>query len=86
MLLFDHGERRSGVPAELERLGVHVRGARLPAGERHRAGARTELDRLFRATTPTAPTGTSARSRHEGLPRRVAAGRWIADSYFSSGK
>ena len=42
MLLFDHGERRSGVPAELERLGVHVRGARLPAGERHRAGARTE--------------------------------------------
>jgi len=33
MLLFDHGERRSGVPAELERLGVDVRGARLPAGD-----------------------------------------------------
>jgi DNA excision repair protein ERCC-4 len=33
MLLFDHGERRSGVPAELERLGVDVRGVRLPAGD-----------------------------------------------------
>jgi len=33
MLLFDHGERRSGVPAELERLGVDVHGARLPAGD-----------------------------------------------------
>jgi len=33
MLLFDHGERRSGVPAELERLGVEVHGARLPAGD-----------------------------------------------------
>src|SRR3954449_13221931 len=33
MLLFDHGERRSGVPAALERLGVHARGTRLPAGD-----------------------------------------------------
>lgn len=33
MLLFDHGERRSGVPAELQRLGVDVQGARLPAGD-----------------------------------------------------
>jgi DNA excision repair protein ERCC-4 len=33
MMLFDHGERRSGVPAELERLGVHVQAARLPAGD-----------------------------------------------------
>jgi ERCC4-type nuclease len=33
MLLCDHGERRSGVPAELERLGVDVYGARLPAGD-----------------------------------------------------
>src|SRR3954447_1749543 len=33
MVLFDHGERRSGVPGELERLGVEVRGARLPAGD-----------------------------------------------------
>lgn len=33
MLLFDHGERRSGVPAALERLGVDVEGARLPAGD-----------------------------------------------------
>jgi DNA excision repair protein ERCC-4 len=33
MLLFDHGERRSGVPAELERLGVDLQGARLPAGD-----------------------------------------------------
>jgi DNA excision repair protein ERCC-4 len=33
MLLFDHGERRSGVPVELERLGVDVRGTRLPAGD-----------------------------------------------------
>jgi len=33
MLLFDHGERRSSVPAELERLGVDVHGARLPAGD-----------------------------------------------------
>jgi ERCC4-type nuclease len=33
MLLFDHGERRSGVPAELERLGVQAHGARLPAGD-----------------------------------------------------
>jgi DNA excision repair protein ERCC-4 len=33
MLLFDHGERRSGVPAELERLSVDVRGARLPTGD-----------------------------------------------------
>jgi ERCC4-type nuclease len=33
MLVFDHGERRSGVPARLERLGVDVHGARLPAGD-----------------------------------------------------
>src|SRR4051812_20346023 len=33
MLLFDHGERRSGVPAELERLGIDLHGARLPAGD-----------------------------------------------------
>src|SRR3954454_20876696 len=33
MLLCDHGERRSGVPAELERLGVEVQAARLPAGD-----------------------------------------------------
>src|SRR4051794_9851804 len=33
MLLFDHGERRSGVPGELERLGVDVHGTRLPAGD-----------------------------------------------------
>src|SRR3954447_15824010 len=33
MLLFDHGERRSGVPAELQRLGIDARGARLPAGD-----------------------------------------------------
>jgi ERCC4-type nuclease len=33
MLLFDHGERRSGVPAELERLGVAVQAVRLPAGD-----------------------------------------------------
>ncbi len=33
MLLFDHGERRSGVPAELRRLGVDVHGTRLPAGD-----------------------------------------------------
>jgi DNA excision repair protein ERCC-4 len=33
MLFFDHGERRSGVPAELERLGVDVHGMRLPAGD-----------------------------------------------------
>src|SRR3954469_7699844 len=33
MLLFDHGERRSGIPAALERLGVHARGTRLPAGD-----------------------------------------------------
>jgi DNA excision repair protein ERCC-4 len=33
VLLFDHGERRSGVPAELERLGVDARGARLPVGD-----------------------------------------------------
>jgi DNA excision repair protein ERCC-4 len=33
MLLYDHGERRSGVPAELERLGLDVRSARLPAGD-----------------------------------------------------
>src|SRR5215204_3426704 len=33
MLLFDHGERRSGVPAELERLGIDAQGVRLPAGD-----------------------------------------------------
>ena len=33
MLLFDHGERRSGVPGELERLGIDVHGTRLPAGD-----------------------------------------------------
>src|SRR3954467_8622116 len=33
MLLFDHGERVSVVPAALERLGVHARGPRLPAGD-----------------------------------------------------
>lgn len=33
MLLFDHGERRSGVPAELERLGIETHGIRLPVGD-----------------------------------------------------
>src|SRR3954447_9829092 len=33
MLLFDHGERRSGVPAALERLGIDAQGTRLPAGD-----------------------------------------------------
>src|SRR3982751_2440549 len=33
MLLFDHGERRSGVPAELERLGVDGQATRVPAGD-----------------------------------------------------
>src|SRR3954447_4264081 len=33
MLLFDHGERRSGVAAELERLGLDLLGTRLPAGD-----------------------------------------------------
>jgi hypothetical protein len=33
MVLFDHGERRSGVPAQLERLGIDLQGARLPAGD-----------------------------------------------------
>ena len=33
MLLFDHGERRSGVPTELERLGIDAQGTRLPAGD-----------------------------------------------------
>src|SRR4051795_11549194 len=33
MLLFDHGERRSGVPAELKRLGVDVQATRLPVGD-----------------------------------------------------
>src|SRR3954466_13978743 len=33
MLLFDHGERRSGVPDELERLGVDVHAMRLPVGD-----------------------------------------------------
>jgi ERCC4-type nuclease len=33
VLLFDHGERRSGVPAELERLGLDLRGVRLPVGD-----------------------------------------------------
>jgi ERCC4-type nuclease len=33
VLLFDHGERRSSVPSELERLGIDVHGMRLPAGD-----------------------------------------------------
>src|SRR4051795_1127778 len=33
MLLFDHGERRSGVPAALERLGIDLHDTRLPAGD-----------------------------------------------------
>jgi DNA excision repair protein ERCC-4 len=33
VLLFDHGERRSGIPVELERLGIDVHGVRLPAGD-----------------------------------------------------
>jgi ERCC4-type nuclease len=33
MLLYDHGERRSRVPAELERLGIDVAPSRLPAGD-----------------------------------------------------
>src|SRR3954447_1721799 len=33
MLLFDHGERRSGVPDQLERLGGRGPPARLPAGD-----------------------------------------------------
>src|SRR4051812_8996060 len=33
MLLFDHGERRSGVPAELERLGLDLLVTRWPAGD-----------------------------------------------------
>jgi DNA excision repair protein ERCC-4 len=33
VLLFDHGERRSGVPAELARLGIEAQGIRLPVGD-----------------------------------------------------
>jgi DNA excision repair protein ERCC-4 len=33
VVLFDHGERRSGVPAELKRLGVDVHAMRLPVGD-----------------------------------------------------
>src|SRR3954451_25343219 len=33
MLLFDHGERRSGVRAELEGLAVDAQAARVPAGD-----------------------------------------------------
>ena len=33
MVLCDHGERRSGVPAELARLGVDLQAVRLPAGD-----------------------------------------------------
>jgi DNA excision repair protein ERCC-4 len=33
MLIFDHGERRSGIPAELERLRIDAQGTRLPAGD-----------------------------------------------------
>jgi ERCC4-type nuclease len=33
VVLSDHGERRSGVPAKLRRLGIDVRPMRLPAGD-----------------------------------------------------
>jgi ERCC4-type nuclease len=33
VVLCDHGERRSGVPGELRRLGVEVHPTRLPAGD-----------------------------------------------------
>jgi ERCC4-type nuclease len=89
MLLFDHGERRSGVPAELDRLGVDVHGTRLPAGDYvvsdrlvvERKGA-TDLAasikdrRLFEQLTRLADAYASVVLIVEGNPVHIHEAAW----------
>src|SRR3954447_7876088 len=72
MLLFDYGERRSGVPAELERLGVDVQAARLPAGDY------VVSDRLV--VERKGPTDLAASIKDRRLFEQVAR---LADAYPS---
>src|SRR3954469_11055935 len=72
MLLFDHGERRSGVPATLERLGVAIRGTRLPAGDYLLS------DRLI--VERKGPTDLAASIKDRRLFEQIAR---LADAYAS---
>jgi ERCC4-type nuclease len=72
MLLFDHGERRSGVPAELERLGIEVHGARLPAGDY------VVSDRLV--VERKGPTDLAASIKDRRMFEQIAR---LADAYAS---
>jgi ERCC4-type nuclease len=89
MLLFDHGERRSGVPTELDRLGVDAHGTRLPAGDYvvsdrlvvERKGA-TDLAasikdrRLFEQLTRLADAYASVVLIVEGNPVHIHEAAW----------
>src|SRR4051794_41540144 len=72
MLLFDHGERRSGVPAALERLGVAVHAARLPVGD-HVVSDRLVVERK-------GPTDLAASIKDRSLREQLAR---LADPYPS---
>src|SRR3954447_17233213 len=72
MLLFDHGERRSGVPAELGRLGVDVQAARLPAGD-YVVSDRLVIERK-------GPTDLAASIKDRRLVEQLAR---LADAYPS---
>jgi ERCC4-type nuclease len=89
MLLFDHGERRSGVPTELDRLGVDTHCTRLPAGDYvvsdrlvvERKGA-TDLAasikdrRLFEQLTRLADAYASVVLIVEGNPVHIHEAAW----------
>jgi DNA excision repair protein ERCC-4 len=70
MVLFDHGERRCGVPAELERLAVDVQAARLPASDY------VVLDRLV--VERKSPTDLAASIKDRRLFEQLAR---LADAY-----
>src|SRR3954462_1578345 len=72
MLLFDHGERRSGVPATLERLGVAIHAPRLPAGDYLLS------DRLI--VERKGPTDLAASIKDRRLFEQIAR---LADAYAS---
>jgi ERCC4-type nuclease len=89
MLLFDHGERRSGIPTELDRLGVDAHATRLPAGDYvvsdrlvvERKGA-TDLAasikdrRLFEQLTRLADAYASVVLIVEGNPVHIHEAAW----------
>src|SRR3954469_20938435 len=72
MLLYDHGERRSAVPAELERLGLDVRSDRLPAGD-YVVSERLVVERK-------GPTDLAASIKDRRLFEQIAR---LADAYAS---